>query len=391
MDDRRIRFTRHPYDISIIIVSYNSSDLLMLTLASVLRSTEGVKAEVFVVDNASTDGTPDRVRRETPWVNLIEMGTNAGFSAANNAAMKVCKGHIVLILNPDTILTRQTVRDILDHFEAHPGCGAMGLRMVNGEGRFLGESKRGYTNLATSFFKLSGIYKLFPKSGFINAYYIGNVPETGCCHAPILSGACMSFNHDTMDLAGLFDDTYFMYSEDNDLSWRMDQVSSDGNSYRGDISIIHFKGQSTPRNEKYIGYFYDSMLTFASKYEFPLHGKIVNRITAIGIRMAYYVALVRCKLLRRRESKIKYEVPVNTLIVSDKLTPILSEAEMTNYSELPNVKAQERDAIIFDIDGDMKSVIEFMRKNNGKTKFGFYNPDNGNLLVYFNNRCHKIN
>ncbi len=385
-----MKTARLPKDISIIIVSYNSSDLLMLTLASVRRSIEGFEAEVFVVDNASTDDTADRVREETPWVKFIEMGRNAGFSAANNAAMKICEGHIILILNPDTVITRNTICDIMRHFHEHPGCGAMGLRMVNGEGRFLGESKRGYTTLSASFFKLSGLWHLAPKSGFINAYYIGNCPETGVCHAPILSGACMSFNHDMMDLAGMFDDTYFMYSEDNDISWRMDQTSSDGNMYRGDISIIHFKGQSTPREKKYIKYFHESMLLFAAKFEFPKHNRLVNGIIYAGIHVAYGIARVRSIVMKWIESKRDFVPPTNILYISDKETTPINGAKRVEYTALCDEKAKDYDAVVFDIDGNVSAAIEYMRTNERKTMFGFHNPDNGTSLVFYNNRCHRV-
>lgn len=385
-----MRESRLPLDISIIIVSYNCSDLLMLTLASVRRSTEGVNAEVIVVDNDSNDDTAERVRVETPWVRFIEMGRNAGFSAANNVGMELSRGHIVLILNPDTVLTRDTIRDMIAHFGSHPGCGALGVRMVNGEGRFLGESKRGYTTISASIFKLSGLWKLAPKSKILNAYYIGDKDETCECHAPILSGACMAFNHDTMDLAGKFDDTYFMYSEDNDLSWRMDQASSDGNSYRGDIPIIHFKGQSTPRDKKYIGHFYDSMMIFASKFEFPKHNSVMNRLIAIGIRTAYYVARARCAIMKKLESRRQFVAPRRVLLVSQSRLRAPKNWEVAACPKLSDTEARDYDAVVFDIDGDMKANIEFMRANEKKTMFGFYNPDNGNALVFFNNRCHRI-
>lgn len=385
-----MRESRLPFDISIVIVSYNCADLLMLTLASVRRSIEGVKAEVIVVDNASQDDTMSRVRVETPWARLIEMGRNAGFSAANNAGMEQSRGHIILILNPDTILTRSTISDIIAHFDSHPGCGALGIRMVNGEGRYLGESKRGYTTLPASFFKLSGLWRIAPKNGVINAYYIGDCPETGACHAPILSGACMAFNHDMMELAGTFDDTYFMYCEDNDLSWRMDQTSSEGNSYRGDISIIHFKGQSTPRDKKYIGYFYDSMLIFASKFEFPRHGDLYNRLIAAGICVAHKMALIRCYILKRVESKRHFIAPKNVLYVSADGKPSDRGWQATSCLALQRAAASDYDAIVFDIDGDMRSNIEYMRANERRTMFGFHNPDNGSTLVFFNNRCHRI-
>lgn len=390
MDIKPMMSPRLPNDISIIIVSYNNSDLLMLTLASVRRSVEGLKAEVIVVDNGSQDDTLSRLRSETPWVKVIDMGRNAGFSAANNEAMKQCTGHIVLILNPDTVLPRGTAHAIMAHFDDNPGCGAMGVRMVNGEGRYLGESKRGYTSISASFFKLSGLWRLAPKSRTLNAYYIGHCPERGVCHAPILSGACMAFNHDMIDQAGYFDDTYFMYSEDIDLSWRMDQTSSDGNSYRGDISIIHFKGQSTPRDKKYIGYFYDSMLLFAAKFEFPKHGQLMNKVTAAGIRVAYYIARLRSSIQKKREKRRKFAPPQRVLTVRPDDTDVSTPGKTTTFAKLAGERAEDYDAVVFDIDGDMGAAIEYMRKNERRTMFGFHNPDNGDTLIYFNNGCHKI-
>lgn len=385
-----MKLDRLPMDISIVIVSYNSSNLLMLTIASVRRAIEGLKAEVFVVDNDSKDGAPERVERETPWVKLIKMGANRGFSAANNEAMKICTGRIVLILNPDTILCRDTLRKMIAHFKENPGCGALGVRMVNGEGRFLGESKRGYTTPLTSLLKLSGLWRIAPKHPVINAYYIGDCAETSCCHAPILSGACMAFSHDMMDLAGLFDDTYFMYSEDNDLSWRMDQTSSDGNSYRGDISIVHFKGQSTPRNKKYIDYFYDSMLLFASKYEFPKHSTVLNHIILMGIRVAYYVARIRCAVMKKIEGGREFIPPKQILVISDRALRLVSNSEQICYKDLWEMDSTQFDAIIFDLDGDMDDAIEYMRYNERRTMFGFHNPDNAETLVFYNNACHII-
>ena len=159
--------------------------------------------------------------------------------------------------------------------------------MTNGLGLFLKESKRGYPGLATSFFKLSRLWRLSPHSATLNAYYIGDKGEFDVCHAPNLSGACMAFSHELLDKVGGFDPEFFMYCEDTDLSWRMEKASEKGDFYRGDISILHFKGQSTLRGKKYIWYFYQSMLRFARKHEYPNHNALVNWITKIGIGVAY--------------------------------------------------------------------------------------------------------
>lgn len=384
-------------DVSVVIVSYNSSDLLMLTLASVRRAIEGLEAEVFVVDNDSPDDSAARVRAEAPWVNLIEMGSNAGFSKANNVALKQCRGRVVALLNPDTVVCADTFRRIVAHFDANPASGAVGVRMVNGRGRFLGESKRGYADIPASVFKLTGLWRLAPRSRVLNAYYLGQYGEEEVCHAPILSGACMAFSHRLLDAVGGLDEGYFMYSEDIDYSWRMDKASAGGNVYRGDISIVHFKGQSTPRRKRFIDSFYDSMLRFAEKYEFPRHGVVVNALTTAGIKVAYFFALVRCLAMRSLEEKRSFERPRGVAIFSDSDVTALADrlrargmevsvgqyGQLTDFNDVP-------DAVLFSLDGDIDLAISYMRSRQGQCLFGFYNVDNGDALVYFNNRCHKL-
>ncbi len=376
-------------DISIIIVSYKSADLLMLTLAAVRRASEGLKSETYVVDNNSQDGTIERVKQEAPWVNLIAQNSNDGFSRANNVALRLAKGRIILILNPDTVICCDTLKKIIAHFDENKLSGAIGVRMVNGEGIFLKESKRGYTTLSASFFKLSGLWKLAPSSPTLNAYYLGQYKENDVCQAPILSGACLAFSHDLLDSVGLFDEDYFMYSEDIDLSWRMNNASS-GNVYRGDIPIIHFKGQSTPRSRFYINHFHKSMLLFAQKHEFPKHNALVNLITRLGISVAKLVALTRCYILRNKESHKSFTPPLHPVLVTN--NPSLATTTTCATTTYANITApQQTDALIFDIDGDIEKAINFMRANTKKFLFGFYNPDNQNALLFFNNRCHKIN
>lgn len=383
-------------DISVIIVSYNSADVVLMTLASLRHAmVDGLEAEVIVVDNNSADKTPEQIRRHAPWAKVVEMGDNAGFAKANNVGMKMAKGDVILILNPDTIICRDTLCKIVDHFKRHENSGAIGVRMVNGRGRYLGESKRGYTNLATSFFKLSGLWHLAPKSKTLNAYYIGNVGEREICKAPILSGACMAFTREKYEKVGGFDEGYFMYSEDIDLSWRMDRASTNGNIYRGDIPIIHFKGQSTPRKRKYIESFYWSMQRFAEKYEFPRHGAVVNAITTIGIKVAFVFALVRCMVMRNIESGREFKKPDSVTVVAEndggRFAENLGQGGMkvktVGCSELEDI---DTEAVVFVVSGDMERAIEYMRANEGKRLFGFCNDVTGDVLVFYNNRLHNI-
>lgn len=384
-------------DISVIIVSYNGADALMLTLASVRRAVEWgrLTAEVIVVDNNSCDATPDRVREQAPWVKFIEMGYNAGFSKANNAGLREAKGDVLMLLNPDTVVCRDTLSKIVAHFRQNPQSGAVGVRMVDGKGRFLGESKRGYTTIMTSLFKFSGLWHMAPKSRILNAYYIGNVPETGVCHAQILSGACMVFSRDLYERVGGLDESYFMYCEDNDYSWRM-EMASGGNVFRGDIPIIHFKGQSTPRQRKYVERFYESMLIFARKYEFPKHTKIVNMMTAVGIKAISWMAMLKIAVLNVVDRRSDFSYPRRVVLVSDRALGSIVEGierhgakvDVVKYGELRDDVGGE--AVVFDIGGDVELAIEFMRRNEGKRIFGFANDDAGDSLVYCGNRLHNL-
>ncbi len=384
-------------DVSVVIVSYNSSDLLMLTLASVRRALVGLEAEVFVVDNDSPDDSVSRARAEASWARLIKMGSNAGFSKANNVALKQCRGRVVVLLNPDTVVCADTFRRIVAHFDANPASGAVGVRMVNGRGHFLGESKRGYADIPASIFKLTGLWRLAPRSRVLNAYCLGQYGEKDVCHAPILSGACMAFSHRLLDAVGGLDEGYFMYSEDIDYSWRMDKASAAGNVYRGDISIVHFKGQSTPRRKRFIDSFYDSMLRFAEKYEFPRHGTVVNALTTAGIKVAYFFALVRCVVMRSLEGKRNFESPHSVAIFSDSDVSALAArlrgsgmgVSVGTYGQLADFR-DAPDAVLFSLDGNIDLAISYMRSRHGQSLFGFYNGDNGDALVYFNNRCHKL-
>lgn len=385
-------------DISVVIVSYRSPDLLMLTLASVRRAIEGLEAEVFVVDNASADGTPERVRSEAPWVTVVEMGFNSGFAKANNAALSVCRGDVVLLLNPDTVVCRDTLTSLVGHFRHAPGSGAVGVRMVNGQGRYLGESKRGYPSLSASFFKLSSLWRLAPHSKFLNAYYLGQFGETEVCHAPILSGAFFAFSRALLDKVGGLDEGYFMYGEDVDYSWRMELASPGGNVCRGDMPIVHFKGQSTPRRRVYIESFFRAMHRFAARYEMPRHGRIVRWLTNAGIWVAFWVALARCVVRRSLEGRRRFVPPASVALVSDGSADAVAarlEGEGVRVERMSGFRMDESrvlgcEAVVFSVDGDIAAAIGFMRRNCGRALFGFHNPDNGDVLVYFNNRCRKI-
>lgn len=253
-------------ELSVIIVSYNVRHFLEQCLNSVRKASGTIDCEVFVVDNSSADGSCSMVSREFPEVRLIINHANRGFSAANNQALKLATGRYILLLNPDTIVEEETFTRCINFMESHPGAGALGVRMINGKGRFLPESKRGLPTPRTAFFKISGLSRLFPKSGLINRYYLGNLDSLQTAEAAIISGAFMFLRAEAVARTGSLDEDYFMYGEDVDYSYRLLQAGFK-NYYFPDARIIHFKGESTKRGDLNIFVnFYRAMLIFVRKH-----------------------------------------------------------------------------------------------------------------------------
>jgi GT2 family glycosyltransferase len=233
-------------DLSVIIVSYNVRHYLEQCLSSVMQASGDIDCEVFVVDNNSADGSCSMVTTEFPEVKLIMNNVNRGFSAANNQALKIAKGKYLLLLNPDTIVKEETFTRCIGFMESHPDAGIVGVKMIDGKGRFLPESKRSIPTPETSFYKMIGFSHLFPRSEKYNRYYLGNLDNSETVKAEILSGAFMFIRRDTFLKTGLLDEDFFMHGEDIDYCYR---VLKHGycNYYYPGTSIIHYKGESTKK------------------------------------------------------------------------------------------------------------------------------------------------
>jgi GT2 family glycosyltransferase len=252
-------------ELSVIIVSFNVRDYLRQCLISVLRAAESVECEIFVVDNNSTDGSVDLVKNEFPQVRLIQNKENSGFSTANNQAVKKANGSYVLFLNPDTIVETDTFSKCIGFMKNHPEAGAIGVKMITGEGRYLPESKRAFPEPLTAFFKTFGFSAVFPGSPFFNRYYLPDIDKDETAAAEAISGAFMFTGMEALLKAGMFDEDFFMYGEDIDLSYRISRLGYI-NYYFPEACIIHFKGMSTAR-DKYtdILHFYNAMKIYEGK------------------------------------------------------------------------------------------------------------------------------
>lgn len=268
--------------LSIIIVNYNVRYFLEQTLHSVYSSSCDFEYEVFVVDNDSSDDSLDMVAERFPQVHVYAMKENLGFSKANNYAINKAKGRYVLLLNPDTILREDSLQKSVEYMEKNDNCGGLGIRMIDGSGTYLEESKRGIPTPLTSLYKMTGIASLFPHSQHFNAYYQGHLPSMESNQVEILAGAYMMLRKSVLDEIGLLDEDFFMYGEDIDLSYRILRAGYH-NYYLADSEIIHFKGESTRKATfNYVKLFHKAMIQFAQKH-FNHLGGIYIAFLRLGI------------------------------------------------------------------------------------------------------------
>ncbi len=260
--------------LSIIIVNYNVKYFLEQCLCSVLKACAGIDAEIFVVDNYSTDGSKEFFAGKFPPVQFIWKNENAGFAKANNEAVRLARGEKILFLNPDTVLPEDCLQKCLQFFTQQKNIGVLGVRMIDGSGNFLPESKRGFPSAFTSFCKMTGLAKLFPTSKIFARYYLGHLQENESNEVDVLSGAFMMVDKKIIDSIGSFDEDYFMYAEDIDLSYRI-QKSSYKNFYFAGTTIIHFKGESAAKKTTgYFSVFYGAMILFVKKHYPKLSGNM---------------------------------------------------------------------------------------------------------------------
>ena len=252
--------------LSVVIVNYNVTYFLEQCLHSVYRAGQGIPMEVFVVDNNSVDGSVQMIKEKFPKVQLIANNDNKGFSKANNQAIRQSNGDYVLLLNPDTVVEENTFRKVIDFMDTHSDAGGLGVKMVDGKGRFLPESKRGLPTPAVAFYKIFGFSKLFPRSKTFGKYHLGYLDKDEIHEVDILAGAFMLLRKSVLDEVGLLDESFYMYGEDIDLSFRIAKAGYK-NYYFPKTRIIHYKGESTKKSSvNYVFVFYNAMIIFARKH-----------------------------------------------------------------------------------------------------------------------------
>lgn len=269
--------------LSIVIVNYNVKYYLSQCLLSVQRAINRLDAEVFVVDNHSSDGSVDYLRRHFPWVHVIASTHNNGFARANNMAIRQSHSEYVLLLNPDTIVGESSLKKCVEFMDSHPDAGSVGVRMTNDNGVDARESRRGKPSPLVAFYKMAGLCSRFPNSHRFGKYYMGYLSWDEPGMIEVVSGAFCMLRREALDKVGLLDEDFFMYGEDIDLSCRV--MNGGYSNWYLPVRILHYKGESTQKSSfRYVHVFYDAMLIFFRK-----HYGHLSTLLAIPIKMAIYV------------------------------------------------------------------------------------------------------
>ncbi len=371
-------------DLSVIIVSYNAVDFLKLCLHSVYAASQSIQTEVFVVDNSSTDNSVEMVATNFPQCNLIANKNNPGFSVANNQAIKQAKGRYILILNPDTIVAEDTFLKLIAFMDSNNNIGSSGIKMIDGSGSFLPESKRGVPTPWTAFCKMSGLSSFFKKSKLFNEYHKGYIPENLTHETEILAGAFMFIRKETLDKSGLFDESFFMYGEDIDLSYRIIQAGY-LNYYFANSTIIHFKGESTNKDKVYRERFYKAMIQFTNKHFSRSYGIIFNTLISVGI---YFIKFI---------SSIKSPKKEVVDIANDQ--NFLFTTNLTNSNiNLPfpfipissnELSKHTKGTLIFNTQNlQFKQIIQVMNQNGARYKYRFL-FDHHKIMIGSDKKFHK--
>lgn len=284
--------------LSIVIVNYNVKYFLEQCLHSVQKACKGLESEIFVVDNNSVDGSVKMIQERFPEVILIDNKDNKGFSKANNQAIRRSKGEYVLLLNPDTIVEDDTLQKVVRFMDEHPDGGGLGVKMLDGKGKYLPESKRGLPLPVVAFYKVCGLTALFPRSKVFARYYMGHLDKDQIHEVDILAGAFILLRKTVLDKTGLLDETFFMYGEDIDLSYRITQAGYK-NYYYPETRIIHYKGESTKKSSmNYVFVFYNAMIIFAKKHFTQKNARSFSLLINLAIYLRAFLSILNRFFIR---------------------------------------------------------------------------------------------
>jgi GT2 family glycosyltransferase len=341
--------------LSVIILNYNVRYFLEQCVLSVQKALEGIDGEIIVIDNNSSDDSCEMMQQLFPNVKLIENKENLGFPKGNNIGVAQAKGEFICILNPDTVVSEDTFSKILNTKNWQLNTGIIGCKLIDGTGNFLPESKRGVPTPWVSFTKIFGLYKI---SNVFGKYYAQHLTENQSGNVDILVGAFMVMQRELYNEIGGFDENCFMYSDDIDLSYMVLQKGK-YNYYFHETSVIHYKGESTIRDEKYMKRFQEAMQFFYKKHF--KKSVVFDFFMRIG-------AMVFSLIKKNQSKEVKREIDEYIIFSKDSLQLNLNKKQtiLNDFSQFKN-DLNASIEIIFDTNSfSFKEIIEFMNCNKSK-------------------------
>ena len=343
--------------LSVIILNYNVRYFLEQCILSVQKDLEGIDSEIIVVDNASSDDSCDMMKTKFPHLKLIENAANLGFPKGNNIGVAQAKGEYICILNPDTVVAEDTFTKIINSKFQIPNSklGIIGCKLIDGTGNFLPESKRGVPSPWVAFTKIFGLYKI---SNYFGKYYAQHLSEDESGTVDILVGAFMMMKRELYLEVGGFDENCFMYSDDIDLSYLVLKTGK-SNYYFHDTSVIHYKGESTVRDETYMKRFQEAMQFFYNKH--------FKKSWFFDVMMQ--VGSFVFSLLKKNQQKNKQRIIDEYVVFSKVEIDLKSSKKVTYLSDLNQFKnlSKKNIEIIFDVTAfSFTEIITFMQSNKGK-------------------------
>tara|TARA_B100000900_G_scaffold406264_1_gene417048 strand:+ start:1158 stop:2360 length:1203 start_codon:yes stop_codon:yes gene_type:complete len=367
-------------DLSVIIVSYNVEHFLHLCLESVYAAINNINAEIIVIDNASADNSVEMMRQKFPSTRVISNVDNLGFGKANNKAAKLAKGRYVCILNPDTIVSQKTFEEFIQFHDENPTIGISGPQMIDGTGQFLLESKRGLPTIKAAVFKSLGLFRF--SSRFFGQYYNLSLPQNQNGKTDVLVGAFMFMRKRLYDQLEGFDENFFMYGEDIDISHRSLKLGYT-NFYFSQSKVIHFKGESTPKNKAYEKRFFNAMSYYYNK-NFS-HNWLLNSIFTTG---SYLFSKFKRFASSRRDKTSPILVNNWTLVSKNpklfknvKMNMFPSIKHCQNLLEVLQVKPKKLMGIVFDMRTmQWSEVINFMQVHQTRYVYKFISVDNKRII-----------
>lgn len=280
------------FDISVVIVNYKVKEYISNLLSSLEKAKGELSLQIIVVDNNSGDDSISYLSKRYPEVTYIENQENLGFGKANNQALDIADGEYTLIINPDTLVSEDTLQVLVAHMIENDRCGACGCKILNPDGSFAPESKRSVPTLRTAISKVLGLNSIFPKSKLFGSYYLGWIDPDEPAQIPVLSGSFMFWRTNVLKTLGGFDERFFMYGEDIDLCYRI-QDTGYHIDYVPATSIIHYKGESTRKGDlKYVRIFNKALFQFFDKHHSKNYSQLFKGLVFIAIWVRIFLSFI---------------------------------------------------------------------------------------------------